>query len=1605
MLMKKILVSLFLLLPTLVFANKKTDEGLVSMLKNVMQTAEVHPDSVYPCIQKIEAFRGSLSTNEEQAVADLCLGRLYSRWSWQAKYAGFEDYTQRSMEAFRRALANPDMLAGMKAKQWPMLLEEASKDDPFGGDMLSVAWYTLSNSLGAETADTLQGVPTWGEMIRRYESQGNRRAALRLATDSLMQSPVSSAVQEQRLKALLDRYGDLDDAANLYLLLSRCYHVSDTQRKTYLTEAIKRYPKYKGRAQLQNELLSLTDPSFQWNAPKLVYPGRTYDWVMSSRNMQSVEWGGASYVFPADRCDAGWYTDTVRWQAPATLGTYKLSFLPRPRVKTKEKTVPLAAMFMVSRLQMLCQGLPEGVLRIVVVDRMTGEPQQGVDIELFHDDSKGTQPYAHRKTDAQGSIMVSLSKERGSWKSLYARIGAATEPHHEIETLYYYQPWYAAGEETTRHVHLYTDRSIYRPGQEVQVGGILYSQKGWTLRTLNGDSVVLVLRNAAYEEVERKTVHTDSLGVFSATFTLPANQHLGRWSLNAEGYTAVQLRVENYRRPTFTVELADSLQRTADSVYIYGKARRFDGAPLRGARVTGTWWAHSYWRMSLPRKVKPVDTLFTDSEGAFCLSMPKDTVERMLEVQLDVLSSYGEQQQATHSYVLHPFTPRPQEVDSTFLVTCPRDSFDTAHPAEVTFSTNQERAWVYVTLSSDGRVHQDTLLCLTRGSHTFPVPYREEYGKALSLAFATTLNEKVYRENKTLRLSRPDMRLRLRWDSFRDLAQPGDHEQWRLTLLRPDSTPAAANVMATLYDASLDRLIPHTFDLSLSLGYVDFTLPFRGISRNWQRSYTATTLQQARLKEQTFGQYARLDDQWFSQPMRIRGTGGGKKQMFCENVVFTASRSNAKQMAGATPPAAMADAVAEESVEAAEDADAGIAEEEQADPTAALPLRENFEETAYFNARVRTDAQGQAVMELTLPQSTTTWRLRAVVHTADLMHATFGRELVAQKPVMAQARLPRFLRKGDEAVLRGSLTNTTDQAQKVKTTMQVKDAKSGKLLLNRRGSLTLAAKADTTLTYIYKVEDGDVLVRWVVEGEDFSDGEQHTLSVLPTAIDVTNTLPITAPKAGEYTFDLGKLYPKDAEDRALVIQYTAHPEQLAVEALPALAAQKGNSVFSMLTALYGQVVAKKLGVAAEDSIDVLRTRLAKMQRPDGGISWYPGMPGTRYITREVGFQLARLQMLTGEAQDAGMLRKIIGYLLNEDSRVKRMWQGELLRTLYIVQSTDVKLTKKEQAKADSLLRSVKDLKPEDLSLEGQALAAVVLQRQGQKRKAQAMVEAFKSRLVSTPERGTYIEHPQGPMQSVNRKLDIHVQLMEALQLVKPEETALLGGMRQNLLMQKRTQVWDTPINSVNAIYALLANYKKPEQIARDVMQVTWKGKRTVTNIVAGEDEKGYACDTLDVTQLPVQLRLHKLNEGQSWGAAYARFRQEYTAIESDTMGLAVRQDVPVGLKAGSRVTLTQRIMADTDYEYVTVSVPRPANLEAVDLISGCRWQDGLCYYLEVQDSRLLYHILSLPRGHYRFRQDYYVERPGTYHTGVSTIECSLAPEYQGRDADHTLTVE
>ena len=306
-----------------------------------------------------------------------------------------------------------------------------------------------------------------------------------------------------------------------------------------------------------------------------------------------------------------------------------------------------------------------------------------------------------------------------------------------------------------------------------------------------------------------------------------------------------------------------------------------------------------------------------------------------------------------------------------------------------------------------------------------------------------------------------------------------------------------------------------------------------------------------------------------------------------------------------------------------------------------------------------------------------------------------------------------------------------------------------------------------------------------------------------------------------------------------------------------------------------------------------------------------------------------------------------------------------------------------------------------MGYEGQALLALVWNKAGEQRKAQKCVELFKKYLVSNPERGSYIEFPKGSFASVDRKLHIHVQLMEALRTVMPEETKLLNGMRRYLLQQKRTQEWTTPINSANAVFALMYGREKAAPTPlRDLLTLTTV-RGTKVNFIPKEDKLGYLRDSLEVDGncLPANLRLQKFSKDESWGAVYADFEQPFDQVTAHGKGLTIRQEYPQTAKTGSRYKVRYYLSADRDYEYVTLIVPRPAFTEPVIMRSGYHWSGGLGYYRQVHDATTEYSFCQIPRGDYLIEETLYVERDGSYHSGIAVIRCDYADEFQGHSND------
>jgi len=429
--------------------------------------------------------------------------------------------------------------------------------------------------------------------------------------------------------------------------------------------------------------------------------------------------------------------------------------------------------------------------------------------------------------------------------------------------------------------------------------------------------------------------------------------------------------------------------------------------------------------------------------------------------------------------------------------------------------------------------------------------------------------------------------------------------------------------------------------------------------------------------------------------------------------------------------------------EAAVQTDQDEGAESEAEETLSVPMRENFNETAFFMPQLRTDANGQVSIAFTLPESLTRWHLMGVAHTADMMYANLSEQVEARKDLMAQLYLPRFLRPGDEAVLTASIRNVSDQGQQGKAVMQILDARTEKVLKTWKTTFDLGAQRDTVLHFPYQLSTfntqfstaSDLIVRWSAQGTTCSDGEQRLLPVLPATMHVTNTIAITAYDPGVTNFDLSKIFPADVADRRLTIEYTTHPEQYALQALPELARAKRSDVLSLASAYYAGALGKVLAANMPDSTEAYLEKLQALQDADGGFRWYPSMPTSPYLTREVSYLLTRLRMLTGKNAARQVNTKAVHYLLSQ--RIDSTYLSTAdLRNLYIAQYSGVQLSKDEQKKVNFLMKLAKRDDIEEEGYERLALLTIVLKQGDANRKAQKCLKQFRKYIVSSPDRGS-----------------------------------------------------------------------------------------------------------------------------------------------------------------------------------------------------------------------------------------------------------------------------
>ena len=1018
----------------------------------------------------------------------------------------------------------------------------------------------------------------------------------------------------------------------------------------------------------------------------------------------------------------------------------------------------------------------------------------------------------------------------------------------------------------------------------------------------------------------------------------------------------------------------------------------------------------------------------------------------------------------------HPMEPTTEWYYQT-AKTFPRDG----KPVYVQVGSSENGAHIVYSIIAGNKLLEKGAWELGDSIVTLPFTYKPEYASGVVINYSFVKNGECYTRKISIARPLPEKKLNITWKTFRDRLTPGQKEKWTLQITTPDGKPAKAQLMSVLYDKSLDQLADHTWKMSLGFSqwlpdcYWKSNLKYyeMGLSGTYPtKYYDEKELDVDQFDGKFFSYYAYMQAVELS---KLERSSGGtveavrikKDELVREEAKVMRIRGSKMARVGAFAPSVnkVFDVVEEmPQFAGGSGSDAGQFLDK-------VQVRENMNETAFFYPALESDNNGNVAIRFTLPESVTTWKFMGLAHDKEMRNGCLVDEAVAQKTVMVQPNMPRFLREGDKSCIVVKLFNTSDKKVNGNARMQILDAETQKVVWQKTQGYRIDAEGSATISFdVQGLKEGVYINKVVAAGNGYSDGEQHYLPVLSDRELVVNTLPITLHQKGEQNFDLSKLFlnkegkqAKGAEEAKVTVEYTNNPSWLMVKALPAISNPTEEDALSLMAAIYANTLSrhiqKTLNVNAKDiddasglasASDTLQKKvnkyvalLKKLQNKDGSFSWWKGMSGSRYMTTAVAEMMVRLNAIVGrQSFTASMLSGAIDYLRQQTAReVKAMKEDEAkaaqkaarngkayqatpsemaLHYLYIVamDGTCVKLKAPALNDMDYLLGKLKKMTG-SLTIYGKAKAAVILALNYDYKTAADYLKSMEEYSVYREDMGRYYDTRKAYYSWRNYKIPTEVAAIEALQALDAQSIAAISSassaiskqqtieeMQRWLLMSKRTQVWDTPVNTVDAVYAFMKGNESNWNRKAENAVLKLDGKllpmpQDSTTLGYVKTEKVGKASTLSIS---------KKSDYTSWGAVYAEFKQPLSEIASLESGIKVSRKVENQKKAkvGDKIKVIITITADRDYDFVKIVDKRAACLEPVNQLSGYQW--GMECYVSPKDNTTNFYFDRLSKGKHFVEMEYYVDRKGDYQSGSCTAECTYSPEFGGRTEAYKMTV-
>ena len=1454
-----------------IYDKAKAEQNVPQMMKAYLTAMQYRslltPDSLKVDMNGLEQWASQTGSMEDKAILYSILGEM----TMPADVKKGLGYLQASLKDKDRLLLIPveklrpmvrvgeaskryfrDNLYNLLARRAIQIMQQyrwqaaakANQTNSLPADMTDMDQFVTYQFVPVSDCDLTAAVmQTYQSLLKAYDTETEREGWLLTGIDALnylyrnFSGNFSNDVCQQELRKWIHTYPAVKTVPEAYLALAQFlqYQNNQVERLRIVREGIAGYPRYEGINQLKNIEKEILNASLSLEIAT-AYPGEQQSVKVNYKNLTGITLQLYKVNLPVtsavlqnrtthfeskyarlqreEHFSLKPTTDylnvdtTLTIQAPQA-GIYFLKAVPDGK-----KGVSDGTLMNVTALKTIYRPLPDGTLELVVVDAVSGQPVSEAEVTIYTEKGGGYSPQQTYQADKQGTLKLDFLNSNKYWYNAHTAADNAMPILNLWKNDYYYK------ESKRKEVlQLFTDRSIYRPGQTVYVSGLAYEMEKDSTRVLADKKYTVSLYDANNNETGKVEVWTNGFGSFSGQFVLPSPCLTGYFSLRAAD-TSVSFKVEEYKRPTFdvTFEPVKVEYQVGDSIEVAGMAKTFAGAPVQNARVhynisrSYAW----FWRFMGRGSARWEGEAMTDADGKFSVpvhfEIDSDRRESPLwyytyNIQADVTDGAGETQQAnlslplgSTSMVLNmdnlpdnlvkekkleikltamnlsgepvdtPVTYQVVEMEEqkdgqekegrkvltgtveanksfvpeaiyalpsgnyrlklsakdtqgrectaskNFLLFSLNDKrppfvitdwfyqdgleFDAASPATVYIGSSEKNVYLLYDVFAGNKRLESKRIELSDSVVSFRFPYKKEYGDGILVSMAFVKDGRLYSHNARIMKPAPEKKLQLKWTTFRDKLRPGQQEEWKLTVLYPDGSPAEAEMLATMYDASLDKIYSaHKLDFGVDFHYV---VPLTYWNTSYMRNaYLYVDFPLKRLRAVPLEYSELIIPSTGRMEAMVVGYGGSPRATLA-GALKIRGRSAANAVMNQEAVTDMV--LQEEMVETSAQEKVEMGSSEELAETGDIQIRENFAETAFFYPQLRTNEKGEVSISFVLPESLTRWTFMGLAHTRNVDYGKIEATATASKEFMLQPNMPRFVRVGDKANIAASLMNLSDKGVKGTVRMELFNPETEKVFYSQKQKFDVKGGETGHVNFTFEVSDKYAVMacRMVADGDTFSDGEQRYIPVLTDKQWVTETVPLNVNGEGAHTFSLENLFnkhSKTASEQRLTVEFTAHPAWYAVQALPVVANPQNEDALSWATAYYAHSLAacivkenprikqvfdswkaqggtketfmsnlhknqelknillaetpwlteatneaeQKQRIATLFDLNTMNSgqavsveKLRELQNGDGAWSWYKGMQGSRYVTTQVMEMLVRLNALTPQDADSRM---------------------------------------------------------------------------------------------------------------------------------------------------------------------------------------------------------------------------------------------------------------------------------------------------------------------------------------------------------------------------------